>query len=136
MNIGAIAYFKNEVLQFYWRDPAPDHVENPIRAQIGVADWSYYYRPTLDLILSNPEYSQRMLREPTLMPVSGADIDISIHPVVLNLLIEGNWERARHAFRNLRATQSTIPYQLDGIAVVAGRSWVQPLNETENVSTP
>jgi hypothetical protein len=101
----------------------------------GRSDWSYYYRPTLDLILSNPEYSQRMLREPTLMPVSGADIDISIHPVVLSLLIERNWERARHAFLNLRATQSPIPYQLDGIAVVAGRSWVQPRNETENFPT-
>jgi hypothetical protein len=136
MHIGGIAYLKNEVLQFFWRDPVPNHLrmKSPIEAKIEPRHWSYHYAPTLDLILSNRDYAQRMLEEPILMPVSSADIKIGIHPSVLRAIRDADWERARRVSLNLHNIPSDIPYKSDGIAVVAGEKWLQPLDETESLA--
>jgi hypothetical protein len=137
MHIGGIAYLRNEVLQFFWRDPAPNRMRtnNLIEAKVEPQHWSYHYAPTLGLILSNRDYAQRMLKEPILMPISSADIEIGIHPAVLRAISEANWEGAHHVSQELHNVPAEIPYQRDGIAVVAGKSWLQPLDETENVAS-
>jgi len=137
MHVGGIAYLRNEVLQFFWRDPAPNRMRtnNLIEAKVEPQHWSYHYAPTLGLILSNRDYAQRMLKEPILMPISSADIEIGIHPAVLRAISEANWEGARHVSQELHNVLAEIPYQRDGIAVVAGKSWLQPLDETENVAS-
>jgi hypothetical protein len=136
MNIGGIAYLRRETLQFYWRDPTPDptRVKSPIEAKVEPRDWSHHYDPILSLIRSNQDYLQRMLTTPTLMPVPEADIHIGIHPEVLRLVTAGNWEEARHAVQLDFTTSGDIQYQRDGIAVVAGSSWLQPLKETNAIS--
>ena len=77
--IGGIAFFKNDVLQFYWRDPDPE-TRNPIRIEPSPQTWSYYYRPALELVQSNPTYLTQMRERPTLMPVPQADIKVGIRP--------------------------------------------------------
>lgn len=136
MHIGGIAYLRNDVLQFFWRDPPPDNLrmKNPIEAKIEPQHWSYHYAPTLDLVLSNRDYAQRMLKEPILMPISSADMEIGIHPAVFRAISEANWEGARHVSQELHDLPAEIPYQRDGIAVVAGKSWLLPLDETESVA--
>jgi hypothetical protein len=102
MHIGGIAYFRNEILQFFWRDPASDplRIKNSFEVLVEPRHWSYHYGPALDLILSNPEYAERMLKEPVLMPVPAADIEIGIHPAVLRMIRVANWEGARHVLRS------------------------------------
>jgi hypothetical protein len=130
LHIGGIAYFKNDVLRFYWCDPEPDpEIRNPIRVRPTSETWRHYYRPALELIQANPNYFERMREEPILMPVDEADIAIGIVPPVLERLAEGRWEEAREAAQSSpgRAT----PYHADGIAVKAGPTWERRLSEFE-----
>jgi hypothetical protein len=127
-HIGGIAYFKKDVLQFFWRDPEPDpRVRNPIEVSVEADAWRNYYAPTLELIRSDSRYFERMTQEPMLMPVGSTDINIGIHPMVLRQLVLGEWEAARHSAAEVpEIREGEIPYQADGIAVVAGESWRLP----------
>ena len=50
--------------------------------------WQYYYRPTLELISSNPQALEQMLREPVLIQVEHLDMQIGVLPPVLKFLVE------------------------------------------------
>jgi hypothetical protein len=123
-SIGGITYFKNDVLQFYWEDPEPDPGKlRPIRAQVVDNHWQHYYAPTFDLIRSDPESFVRMRQEEMLMPVPNVDIQVGIHPKILNLLVDSQWRGARDAAGSGTLHSKSAPYHSDGIAVVAGGSW-------------
>jgi hypothetical protein len=127
-HIGGVAFFKNDVLQFYWEDPEPEpEIKNPIRVQPTAEMWSHYYRPALELIQSSHTYFAQMREERVLIPVEEADIRIGIHPVVLGLLATGRWEEAREAAQGRPAP----PYHVDGIAVEAGPTWLERLVDFE-----
>jgi hypothetical protein len=134
-HVGGIAFFKEEVLRFYWRDPDSDprKVRRAIEINVDPAAWRYYYAPTLELIRANQEYFVRMQREPVLMPVESADVEIGVHPEVLRFLASAHWVRVGG-----RGTIPDVampdPYQADGIAVVAGKSWLQRFEEAPETS--
>ena len=92
--------------------------------------WQYYYRPTLDLIRSNPRILEQMLREPVLMPVENLDLQIGVLPAVLRLLVQHEWARARQLCGEYVA-KGESEYQPDGIRVVAGKSWFEPFGKYE-----
>jgi hypothetical protein len=52
LHIGAISFFKNDVLRFYWRDPEPEEPRK--RGQIDLHlpenSWQNYYEPIADLM--------------------------------------------------------------------------------------
>ncbi|QJS40966.1 hypothetical protein [Bradyrhizobium diazoefficiens] len=50
LHIGSFAFFRSDVLEFYWRDPEPDDVE-AIRVPSPDEEWRYYYEPALSLAL-------------------------------------------------------------------------------------
>lgn len=128
--IGGVTYFRKDVLQFYWRDPEPDpNVRNPIKVTVEPDLWRNYYTPILDLIHSDPVRLERMRQEPVLMPIEGADIEIGIHPKVLRALSESRWEDARKIGRLDGLHGTAFPYRADGIAVVAGGTWLRPFEE-------
>lgn len=131
LQIGGISYFKNEVLRFFWRDPEPDpeRVKRPIEIRHEASDLRYHYAPILDLIRPHQDEFERMLREPVLMPVENLDIKIGIHPKVLKRLIASQWEDLYHIETLADIQGYGLPYQSDGIAVVAGESWLRPFNE-------
>ena len=128
--IGGVAYFRNDVLHFYWRDPEPDpKVGKPIRVSVESEMWMHYYTPVLDLIRSDPDSFERMQHEPLLVPVKSADIQVGIYPAVLRALVESQWGEARDLARKEEIVATNLPYQADGIAVVAGDSWFMPFKE-------
>ncbi|MCL5284101.1 MAG: hypothetical protein M1330_05285, partial [Armatimonadetes bacterium] len=131
-HIGGIAYLSNEILRFYWRDPTPEpeRVRNPVAVTVHAKDWSSYYAAALNLIRTNEDYFRRMLFEPVLMPVAEADLEIGIHPTVLRLILLGSWDqvRIRDTIADVQATEPH--YHPDGLAVVAGRTWLRPLPES------
>lgn len=132
LQIGGIAYFKNEVLRFFWRDPSPnpERIERPIEVSIQTEDWRHHYAAALELIRSHPDYFERMQREPLLMPVDGVDLEIGIHPKILRHLIQPESQIGPDLFR-LSDIQGDagLPYQADGVAVRAGESWLRPFEE-------
>jgi len=95
--------------------------------------WQYYYRPSLDLVNSNPRFLDQMLQEPVLMPVEHLDIQIGVLPAVLRLLVEHQWAAAKRWCEGNASRLRGDEYQVDGIRVVAGRSWLVPFEGQEMV---
>ena len=132
LHIGGIAYFKNEVLQFWWRDPEPNpNVTNPISVEVPPDVWRHYYTPILELIRSNSDFSDQMRQEPTLLSIDQADIKIGIHPTVLDALEGSHWQAARNIAQSTKTPIENLGYRADGIVVIAGESWKRRFSETE-----
>ena len=103
----------------------------PMEVNVEENLWQSYYSPILDLIRSDPQQSERMREEPSLMRIEDADIQIGIHPTVLRALDEERWHDARSAGASDKLKMTNFPYRADGIAVKAGESWLRPYVETE-----
>lgn len=132
LNIGAITYFRNDVLHFFWRDPRAGEREppNPMELSVDDSDWQHYYRPVLEIIHSRPEDFKTMLTQPLAVRLEGLDIQVGILPDVLTLLAEARWADARRwCIQNL-ASERPHGYQADGITVAAGESWLKPFEES------
>lgn len=127
-HIGAVSYFHNDVLRFFWRDPEPkdEGVRNAFTITVSDNDWFYYYAPVLDLVRSDHERYQQMLRERVLIRVEDADLEIGIEPQVLRLLSQEKWTAARDWCNEHTSTLRETETQPDGIRLVAGRSWLLP----------
>jgi hypothetical protein len=48
LQIGSFAFFRSDVLEFYWRDPEPDS-RDAIALPRPEAEWRYYFEPVLSL---------------------------------------------------------------------------------------
>lgn len=118
LHIGSIAYFRSDVLEFYWSDPEPDPHD-----LVGLpgprAEWRYYFEPALSL--ASDTDAESMAAERAL-----ADVKVEIHPEVLELLLEGRWLQARRLANRRRRRFLGHGYHPDGIKVIAGASWSQP----------
>lgn len=119
-NVGAVTYFRSDTLTFWWRDPPSGH---PGRIMVDPYEemWRFHYSQVLGLVVGDPESVGQMLNHEVRIRVEEADIEVGIHPVILPLLLHGKWDEARHEAVNNRFPE---PYQRDGLAVVAGPSWL------------
>lgn len=131
LRVGGVAYFRADVLRFYWRDPPTDssRLGRPIEVRMDETVWKYYYQPILELVRSQPAFRERMLSEPTLMPVEGLDIQVGILPQVLRLLDQAKWNEARSVARESTQQPDHTDYEADGIRVVAGSTWLRPFED-------
>jgi hypothetical protein len=55
-----------------------------------------------------------------------ADIEVTIHPKILDLLLAEQWLQAREAAKTLQEEFTSGGYQPDGLRVIAGESWSKP----------
>uniref|UniRef100_Q07LE0 Uncharacterized protein n=1 Tax=Rhodopseudomonas palustris (strain BisA53) TaxID=316055 RepID=Q07LE0_RHOP5 len=124
LQVGSFAFFRSDVLEFYWRDPEPDSRENPIRLPGPDEEWRYYYGPALSL--ASEADSQPMAVEKEL-----ADVTVEIHPKVHHLLLDGRWAAARHLAMELRTTLASEGFRSDGVKLSAGESWSKPYEPVE-----
>jgi len=133
LNIGAITYFRNDVLRLFWRDPQPPKREppSPITLQLGASDWQHYYQPVFDLIHSRPAEFKRMLAEPVLVRLEDLDIQVGVLPDVLRVASEGHWADAQRWCSEHIGSRLRDGYFPDGIKVVTGESWLKPFAESE-----
>jgi hypothetical protein len=123
LQVGSFAFFRSDLLEFYWRDPEPDSTD-AIDLPRPDAEWRYYYEPALSLASdtdSEPIAAEREL----------ADVKVEIHPKVRQLLEEGQWAQARHLAIEQRLAFISEGYQPDGIKLTAGESWVNPYEPRE-----
>ena len=90
--IGAIAYFHNDALEFYWRDPQPDEPEprNPVRFDVSDDDlWQGYYEPVLSLL--GRDQAHRMIESTEAVALPEADVSLRVAPNVLKYLLVEQW---------------------------------------------
>lgn len=123
LHIGAFAFFHDETLEFFWRDPEPDTKEK-IELPLPVEEWRFYYEPALSLateIGSEPEFAEREL----------IDLQLQIHPEIHSLLESRQWLKAKELAREQRDALLSEGYQPDGIKVITGKAWQKPYQPIE-----
>ena len=128
LHIGAITYFRDDVLQFYWRDPEPEEgrqIDVPFTPQA----WRYCYAPLVALIAGNADYRAMMRRDVAFLPIENLDMKISIHPAVAKPAFEQQWDMAHSAAVEAEREIALDDYHQDGLAVRAGDSWRSPFKE-------
>lgn len=125
LHVGAVTYFKSDILQFYWRDPEPEK-RLPVFPISHTEDlWRYYYGPTVELLrdavggdpvtpLSGPG---------RLIPIEAMDLSIGVHPKVARLIFREQWAEARSLAGEIRTELAESGFQPDGIRLEAGASW-------------
>jgi len=118
LHVGSFAFFRQDELEFYWRDPEPEEPERlePIEISVTHHDWADYYAPALALA-SEPgsDFLSAQAHE--------IDLKVEIYPKVYALLLEGQWAAARAVATELRQILEAEGFQPDGLRVVAGDTW-------------
>ena len=114
LHVGAISYFRQDALEFHWRDPDPEDAETlePIRVSLPEDAWRYYYAPALALGTARLNDARRAV-----------DINIEVQDAVLKQLLAGDWATARRRARELGPVLEEGGFRADGLKVVAGESW-------------
>lgn len=128
-HIGAIAYFSNDVLRFYWRDPKP-HENTPkkrIEVDVTPESWKYYYRPVFEYVRLLRRSRKRADAEAE-MEVA-RDIYVDVFPTVFEQLTRSQWQEAKHWCDNNRQMLTDNGYRADGIKLKAGKSWLVRFEE-------
>jgi len=129
--IGAFAYFKNDTLKFFWRDPQPDDIEprNPIRLTLVEDDfWRHYYQPILALV--GADHAAIIERENIPIPIKEADLKIAVLPEVIRLLRLEKWKDAGHWCMEHKDRLAQGGVHRDGVQIIAGDSWSKPFEES------
>ncbi len=127
LHIGAVTYFRNNVLHFHWRDPPPE-ARGDIVIKTTPDVWRHYYAPVLETIRRhNPDALGS--ENPPLVPVAGADLTVGVHRLVARPLAAGQWEEARGIAADYAERIAADGYQRDGLFVRAGDSWSQRFSE-------
>lgn len=131
LHIGAITYFRNDVVQFFWRDPTPREGSR-IEVSHEPDQWRYYYSPTVELIGTHTDEHAAMQKEPGVFRhIEGSDVAVSVHPAVAEPLFHKKWESAQKMAVEAAAEIRKAGYQPDGLAVEAGDSWRKPFRESD-----
>ena len=120
LHVGAISYFRQDRLEFHWRDPEPEEEDKlePLEVELPNDAWGHYYAPALALHNASKSMAISDARE-------SADIDVEIHPRIHERLLAREWEAARSFALESRRTLREEGYRRDGIKVQAGASWAR-----------
>lgn len=121
LHIGAISFFRNDALHFYWRDPEPERLRPIEIPEIGDA-WRYYYSPIADLLAQRDPIGM-FEQENAFVPITEADIEVSVHPTIARVIFQSQWQRAREIASELAQQFLEAGYQPDGLRIRAGDSW-------------
>ncbi len=123
LHVGAISYFRQDALEFHWRDPNPEDAEplEPIEVNLPEDAWRYYYAPALALTTAGLKDAR-----------VATDTNIEVHDAVLKLLLAADCAAARLRARELGPALEEGGFRADGLKVVAGESW-QRERETQSV---
>jgi hypothetical protein len=122
LHIGAITFFQNDVLNFYWRDPEPP-AARAVALPNPEAQWRAYYLPVISLLSSRPD-STIQTPGPTIgVPFPDLDLTIGIDRITYQYLQDGRWFEAYNSSRERRTELNLRGIRADGLSVTAGLSW-------------
>lgn len=114
LHVGALSFFRQDVLEFHWRDPDPEDAEKlePIEVSLPRDAWRHYYAPAMALASASPEDTRAV-----------TDVRVEVHDAVRKLLQAEDWAAARSQARELGPALAREGFKADGFRVVAGESW-------------
>ncbi len=130
LHVGAITYFQNDVLHFYWCDPAPEKKNTVDISFIGDA-WRHYYSPIME-IMKPVELRSFVASTGASLKVEGVDIEVGVHPAITDFLLNKKWENAQRAVAEAKTEIAEAVYQPDGLMVKAGESWHKRFTELDS----
>ena len=118
LHVGAISFFRQDELEFHWRDPEPDEAEKlePFEVRLPDDAWRHYYEPALALTTDSDTVAPSEDRD-------AVDIDVEIHGAIHELLSEHAWAAARSRAREIESHLLKDGFHADGVKVEAGESW-------------
>jgi hypothetical protein len=125
LHIGAITYFKSDILRFYWRDPEPEKPEmlSPINVELDDNVWGEYYQPIAEIFRSADVHTAPLVDDSSLIPIERLDLVVGAHPKILPFLRDGNWQTARLMSSELRQAFEGDGFRPDGLIIKSGPSW-------------
>lgn len=129
--IGAFAYFKNQNLRFFWRDPQPDGKEPRNAIRLGFSEevfWKAYYLPILRLARTKGAENRRT--DSLSFEVKECDFHLKVATPVLDLLNVERWKDAGDWCREHPDEIRRLELSDDGVAVVAGASWSERFSDS------
>ena len=120
LHVGAVSYFRQEKLEFHWRDPEPETAEKlqPISVELTEDAWRHYYAPALAL---ESDVGSIAMSE----ALAATDVEVEIQEDVRERLRGGEWSAARARAYESRDALQDDGFRPDGIRVRAGESWRQ-----------
>jgi hypothetical protein len=129
VNAGCITFFKQDVLQFFWRDPTPDpdRIRHPIAINVPAEAWRYYYAPILALFNATAARRPEGRGEIVSVTDERLDVTVSIAAEVLLLLEAEQWAEARIVARAVQQQETAL--RSDGLRVTAGQTWIKPFED-------
>lgn len=124
LHIGAITFFKNDVLRFYWRDPEPEEPtrRNQIELRLPEGAWRNHYEPATDLIRPYLEALAGSEDATPTVQIEDADVAIGVHPEILPSLLRQDWQGARQIAGDQAQAFQERGYRPDGLIIKCGES--------------
>ncbi len=124
LHVGAITFFRNDAIEFYWRDPEPGARE-PIKIPDPATVWHAYYSPFVEVIRSFAEPIGGAPEPPGLLQIAELDLSIRVHPAIALSVFKADWQRAHEEAKERSEEFASDGYQPDGLLVKAGPSWFE-----------
>lgn len=120
LHVGAISYFRQDRLEFHWRDPEPEGSERlePLAVELPNDALGHYYAPALAMHNAGGSVEKSD-------SLATADLEVEIHPAVRKWLLAGEWEAARSLVLENRLALRERGFRPDGLKVTAGKSWAR-----------
>lgn len=118
LHVGAISYFRQEMLEFHWRDPEPEPTEELVPLNVELTDnvWRHYYALALALEAGRGTDGLSEAR-------AAADVEVEIRADVRERLAEGDWTGARSRAHETRDSLDKEGFRPDGLRVSTGVAW-------------
>ncbi len=131
VNAGCIAFFRNDVLQFFWRDPTPEpaRIKHPIAVEVPADSWQFYYDPILALFEERTPTQTDRGNDLVTVVDERLDVTVSIDETVLRLLRARQWAEAKAFASAVRVEHKDPALRGDGLRVVAGETWLKPFED-------
>jgi hypothetical protein len=129
LHVGAITFFRNDAVEFYWRDPEPAGREIPLPNPDFA--WRNYYEPITEVIRSRVELTAPALDTSAPVPIEELDLTVQLHPKIAPILLASGWQAARDMARESRDELASGGFQPDGLLVNAGPTWFERLEAGE-----
>ncbi|MFN3321447.1 MAG: hypothetical protein ACK43M_22155 [Allorhizobium sp.] len=130
LHVGCITFFRNDTVEFYWRDPEPDKGSG-IELPETPAMWRAYYEPFYSAYNDAVANTGADQASDGLVRLNQLDLGLAIHPKIEPFLKEQKWGAVRAAASDLREEFEKSGYHADGLKVVAGGSWLNRFVEDQ-----